>query len=119
MKERLFKRDLPLLQSSGLKAKNALAGIVARRVERPMKYESKSFDGATQDPKAFPSLQQDLSALQRKPRVASHSFSRENSNSESKALSIKRERTNSVSTHSYRCRPLIRKPVKITGNLRC
>ena len=102
MKERLFKRDLPLLQASGLRAKNTLAGIVSRRIDRPPKQECKSFDGGRVDPKAFPMLQGEISSGYRKPRVGSQSFSRENSNSEPKTLTLKRDRSGGNTHQSIR-----------------
>jgi len=117
MKERLFKRDLPLLQASGLRAKNTLAGIVSRRIDRPTKQECKSFDGGRVDPKAFPVLQGDITAGYRRPRVGSQSFSRENSNSEPKALTLKRDRSGGNTHQSSRASEQIRKP-SVLNNLK-
>jgi hypothetical protein len=87
MTERLFKRDLPLLQAAGIRARHGFGPGPLRGLERVLKTETKN---ESIEHKQFPFLSNEQSARQ---KGSSHSFSREHSLNDYRNNDLRREKT--------------------------
>ena len=101
MKERFLRRDLPILQASGLKAKSTILSGMPRRIDRTGVKESKSFELGNEREREFPQLQVEPTPNILRPRNGSLGYVRDTSYNEKKPVHVRRERSQSNASNNY------------------